>query len=126
MKFLLSLLFLGTSLTAYTQQLYPHTINIATNDLVYDINTDRVYVSIPSTNGTNGNSIGIVNTSTLELENTVFMGSEPTVLAISDNGEYIYSGFSGASIVRRFDVADQEADAAFNLGSDPFYGSFFC
>ncbi len=64
-------------------------LNITTNDLVYDSNTDRIYASIPSANGSNGNSIGIINPNTITLENTVNMGSEPTVLAISDNGQYI-------------------------------------
>ena len=69
-------------------------VNVITNDLVYDSNTDRIYVSIPSLNGSNGNSIGIINPDTNILENTVFIGSEPTVLAISNDGQYIYSGFS--------------------------------
>ena len=60
-----------------------NTVEVTTNDLVYDSNTDRIYVSIPSSNGANGNSIGVINPNNNTLENTVFIGSEPTALAIS-------------------------------------------
>lgn len=106
-------------------QLVPHYIDLNTNDLVYDSVTDRIYASIPSSNGSNGNSIGVINPHTYELENTVFMGSEPSVLAISNDGQYIYSGFSGASIVRRFNVTTQMAEAQFALGSDSFHGPYY-
>ncbi|SFU72569.1 Por secretion system C-terminal sorting domain-containing protein [Pustulibacterium marinum] len=105
-------------------QLTVHTVDVITNDLVYDSTTDRIYASIPSANGANGNSIGIINPHTYTLENTIFIGSEPTVLAISDNGQYLYAGFSGSSTVRRFDIATQTSGFQFGLGSDSS-GSFY-
>ncbi|MCE3074382.1 T9SS type A sorting domain-containing protein [Chryseobacterium gwangjuense] len=124
MKKNLSALFFGISVAAFAQ-LQVFTLDITANDLVYDSNTNKIYASIPSANGANGNSIGIINPNTITLENTVFMGSEPTFLAISDNGQYIYSGFSGASIVRRFDVGTQTAGLQFTLGADPSNGPFY-
>lgn len=106
-------------------QLQVNTLNLTTNDLVYDSVTNKIYVSIPSANGSNGNSIGVINPNTYLLENTIFIGSEPTILAISDNGQYIYSGFSGSSTVRRFDVASQTAGLQFSLGSDSSTGSYY-
>lgn len=106
-------------------QLQVNVVQVTTNDLVYDANTNRIYVSIPSANGSNGNSIGIINPDTYMLENTVFIGSEPSVLAISDNGQYIYSGFNGSSTVRRFDVATQTAELQFSLGNDVFTGGYY-
>lgn len=117
MKRILLFLLLTSSITSFSQ-LQVHTVNVTTNDLVYDAVTNRIYASIPSANGSNGNSIGIINPTTYVLENTIFMGSEPTVLAISDNGQYIYAGFSGSSTVRRFNVQTQTADIQFGLGSD--------
>lgn len=102
-----------------------NTLNITTNDLVYDSNTDRIYVSIPSSNGSNGNSIGVINPNNYTLENTIFIGSEPTVLAISDDGQFIYSGFRGSSTIRKFIVASQTADHQFSLGSNSSTGSLY-
>ena len=93
------LLFIILPTLAFSQFVI-NTVNVTTNDLVYDNNTDRIYVSIPSSNGSNGNSIGVINPNDYTLENTIFIGSEPTVLAISDDGQFIYSGFSGSSTVR--------------------------
>ena len=101
-----------------------NTVDVATNDLVYDSNTDRIYVSIPSSNGLNGNSIGIINPNNNTLENTIFVGSEPTVLAISDDGQLIYTGFDGSSTIRSFDVTTQTAGLQFGLGADSS-GSFY-
>ncbi len=106
-------------------QLQVNTLNLTTNDLVYDSVTNKIYASIPSANGSNGNSIGVINPNTYLLENTIFIGSEPTILAISDNGQYIYSGFSGSSTVRRFDVTSQTAGLQFSLGSDSSTGSYY-
>lgn len=123
-KILLFLLTIGTSSIA-SAQLQVNTLNITTNDLVYDSQTNRIYVSIPSANGSNGNSIGVINPDTYTLENTIFIGSEPSILAISDNGQYIYSGFSGSSTIRRFDVASQTAGLQFNLGNDYYTGALY-
>lgn len=106
-------------------QLEIHPINLATNEVVYDAVTNRIYAAVRSTNGPNGNSIGIVNPQTYTIENTVFMGSDPKTLAISDDGQYIYAGFDGASTVRRFNVATQTAGLQFPLGSDSFSGPFY-
>lgn len=124
MKKILLFLLLGSSLFSVAQ-LQVHTVNVTTNDLVYDAITNRIYASVPSANGSNGNSIGVINPVTYQLENTVFIGSEPTALAISDNGQYIYSGFSGTSTVRRFDVATQTSGLQFSLGSDSSTGAFY-
>lgn len=124
MKRILPLLILGTSSIAFAQ-LQVNTLNLTANDLVYDSVTNKIYASIPSANGANGNSIGVINPNTYLLENTIFIGSEPTILAISDNGQYIYSGFSGSSTVRRFDVTTQTAGLQFSLGSDSFTGPYY-
>ena len=79
----------------------------------------------PAPTDQNGNSIGIINPATLALEKTIFIGSEPTIMDISDDGQYIYVGFSGSSTVRRFNVNTQTADIQFPLGSDNFSGPFY-
>jgi hypothetical protein len=124
MKKILPFLLFGSCFVTFAQ-LQVNTVVLTANDLVYDSVTDKIYASIPSANGTNGNSIGVINPDTYLLENTIFIGSEPTVLAISDNGQYIYAGFTGTSTIRRFDVATQTAGLQFSLGSDPFFGAYY-
>lgn len=119
-------LFVGAFFCALgNAQFQQHTINLTTNDLVYDSVSNKIYASIPSSNGSNGNSIGVINPQTRLLQNTVFVGSEPTVLAIADNGQYIYVGFSGSATIRKFDVATQAAGLQYALGSDSFLGPYY-
>lgn len=103
-------------------QMQVHTVSVKSNDLVYDSNTGKIYISVPSANGSNGNSIGVVNPNTYSIDTTVFMGSEPSVLAISENGQYIYCGFTNSSKIRRFNVANQTAGLQIILGEDQFLG----
>ena len=101
------------------------TVNVITNDLVYDSVSNRIYVTIPSANGANGNSIGVINPTTYTLETTIPVGSEPSVMAISDDGQFIYTGFSTASTIRKFTVATQTAGQIFPLGADSFLGPYY-
>ncbi|MEK8180791.1 T9SS type A sorting domain-containing protein [Flavobacterium buctense] len=100
-------------------------LNIATNELVYSTHNGKIYASIPSANGSNGNSIGIINPTTISLENTVPIGSEPNVLAISSDGQTLYCGFNGTSSVRKFNVTNNTAGIQFPVGSDSFLGPFY-
>jgi hypothetical protein len=124
MKKILTLLLLSCLTVSYSQ-IQVHTVNVATNDLVFDSVTNKIYVTIPSSNGSNGNSIGIINPNTYVLENTVFMGSEPSVMAISDDGQFIYTGFTGAATIRKFNVSTRTAGIQFPLGSDSFLGPYY-
>lgn len=120
--FLAILLVICSSLTA---QFRVSALKITANDVIYNPFTGKIYVTLPSSVGSNGNSIGIINPSTMVLEKTVFIGSEPSIMDISDNGQYIYVGFTGSATVRRFNVNTQTADIQFPLGSDSFSGAFY-
>src|SRR5690606_21187474 len=88
-------------------------------DLVYDSITDRIYITIPSIAPENANSIGVINPHTGELESTLYVGDEPTEMAISDNGQYIYVAFKGVPKVRRYILNPLTFDLEFELGIDP-------
>jgi hypothetical protein len=99
-------------------------LNLATNDLVYDPITQKAYASLPSTAGTFGNSIAPIDPQTGGMGAPVFIGSEPRKLSIADSGQFIYAGLSGASSVRRFDVASQTPGLQFVTGFAQFNGFY--
>ncbi|WP_333877216.1 T9SS type A sorting domain-containing protein [Flavobacterium sp.] len=97
-------------------------------DLVYDAITDKIYITIPSSDVINGNSIGVVNPYTNTLESTLLVGNDPVEMAISDNGQYIYVGFDGIPKIRRYTLNPLAFDMEFDLGSYPpplGYGSYY-
>lgn len=63
-----------------------------------------IYVSVVSANG-----IAIINTETLVLEETVFIGSNPLGLAISPDGGRLYCANSGSNFVGVFDTSTRTA-----------------
>lgn len=99
-------------------------ITLPTNDLVYDKNTGKIYASVPSVVGANGNSITSIDPTTGTIGSSVFIGSEPTRLALSDKGQYLYAFLDGASAIRRLDIATQTPNLQFAVGQDPFNGTY--
>src|SRR5689334_2982925 len=77
-------------------------ISLATNDLVYNKADQMLYASVPSSVGSGGNSITPINPVTGAIGNSVFIGSEPNKLALSDDGKTLYTSLNGASAIRRF------------------------
>ena len=110
-------------MTAHSQ-LEVRYLNIVTNDLAYDSFSQRIYASIPAANGPNGNSLGVIDPKTHTLTQTVFIGSDPAEIAVSDDGEYVYSGFNGSNTIRRIKLSNLLPEPAFTLGSGSF-GVFY-
>ena len=98
---------------------------ITVNDVVFDRNTGKFYASIPSKAGATGNSIAKIDPATGQVENSVFVGSEPGKLALSDDGHTLYVSLDGAAAVRKFDITTQTAGQQFPLGDATFEGPFF-
>lgn len=102
--------------------------NQKAKDLVYDSITNKIYITIPTSDVVNGNSIGIVNPNTNILESTLFVGDNPVEIAISDNGQYIYVAFDGVAKIRRYTLNPLAFDMEFGLGIDPppsSHGNFY-
>jgi DNA-binding beta-propeller fold protein YncE len=89
---------------------------IRTNDLVFDPPTNRIYASVASNEGAIGNTISAIDPETGTVISSVFVGSDPTTLARSDNGQYLYVALHGAAKVRRYVIATATADIEFPLG----------
>ncbi|HEY6804938.1 MAG TPA: Calx-beta domain-containing protein [Pyrinomonadaceae bacterium] len=95
-------------------------ISFTTNDLVVDPVSQNLFVSVPSSAGANGNSVVPIDPTSGTLGASVFVGSEPNRLAVSDTGLVLYVGIDGANAVRKFDILNRTAGIQFSLGSDPF------
>ena len=108
-------------------QVAPNVIRLplATNDLVYDANTQRVYASVPGAGGSFGNSVVPINPLNGTMGTPVFVGSEPTKLALSSNNQLLYLGLDGSGKVRAFDLASQTPGLQFPLGRSPSTGTYF-
>ena len=100
------------------EQSFVRKVDVVANDLVVDPITQTIYVSLPSSSLPNGNSIAPVTPLTGAVGPSVFLGSEPTKLAVSDNGQFVYALLNGSASIRRFEIATQTAGLQFSLGHD--------
>jgi hypothetical protein len=99
-------------------------VALDTNDIVFDPFTRKLYASVPSTAPkVMGNSIVSIDPLTGKLGTPVFIGSEPTRMSISDDGQYLYVVLSGANAVRRMNLTNLTAGTQFTTVS-PLFGAF--
>jgi trimeric autotransporter adhesin len=92
-------------------------LDLPANDLVWDPFAQVIYASLPSSYGTNGNSIAVINPSTGAITGYHFAGSEPTKLAIDGNSKYLYVGLNGNGSVQRLALPAFTPDINIGLGN---------
>ncbi|MCC6811135.1 MAG: hypothetical protein IT381_27140 [Deltaproteobacteria bacterium] len=95
----------------------PIYLALDTNDLLFEPTSARLYATLPSLSGPSGNSVTRLAPETGARDSSTFVGSEPTSMAASADGQYIYALLSGSKTVRRFVVATEAAELAFPIGA---------
>ena len=91
---------------------------IPVNDVVYDPFRDVLYASIPSSAGLPiGNSIATIDPESGAVLSSIFVGSEPNTLAISDDASHVFVGIDGARGVRSWQPASGTLSAIQNLNT---------
>jgi DNA-binding beta-propeller fold protein YncE len=74
------------------------TVNLVVNSMAWDPVSQKIYLSLPSTDGAIGNAIQVLDPATGVLGANVFAGSEPTLPSISATSQYIYVGKTGPRV----------------------------
>jgi IPT/TIG domain len=91
-------------------------VDLHGNDLVWDAGTARLYVSVGSGGGARANTVTRVDPQSGAVTESVAVGSEPRLLALSDDGRYLYVGLNGASAVRRVTLATLAPGLQWSVG----------
>jgi hypothetical protein len=91
-------------------------LDLPTADLVADPARSLLYASVTSTAPELGNRVVRIDPATLTVSGTVFVGSNPNALAITDDGAALYLGEDGAGSVRRVDLGSGAVEAPVYLG----------
>lgn len=86
------------------------------NDLLYDPGRDRIYATVPSSGGAIGNSVVVLIPRTGEVESSVYVGGEPSELAMSADGHYLYVALDGPGHINRLVLDTMSSDLTFGLG----------
>ena len=95
-------------------------ISLDTNHIAYDPFTRKIYASVPSTaTQVTGNSLVAFDPATGSVSTPVNIGSEPTLLAESDDGKYLYVVLKGSLSVTRYDLIAGSLGADYPLNPPP-------
>ncbi len=98
-------------------------LTVGVNHILYEPFSRKIYASVGSgSSNIKGNSIVPITPETGAIGTPVNIGSQPTKMAISDDGNSLYSLLGGANSVARFNLSTQTTEFSF---SPPFtnYGS---
>jgi len=101
------------------------TIELASNDLVYDALRGVLYASVPSSAGSSGNSIATIDPRSGLVVDSLMVGGEPRPLAISDDFSTLYVGLNSNNSVRRLDLATRNLEEPITFTPDPIEGATF-
>lgn len=103
-------------------------IAISTADLIYVAQKDRIYATVPnaSADANYRNRLIVVNPYFGRIEASYFVGSDPTALAVTNDGKFLYIGLRGASNYVKFDLTTHTIANTFSVGNganirDPAY-----
>ena len=94
-------------------------VDLRANNIVFSSATQALYASVPSSAGSNGNSITKITPDTGVVGPSTFVGSEPNKMAISSDGLTLYTHLDGANSMRRFDVVSATPGLQFPTSSQP-------
>lgn len=85
-------------------------VNIPANSILFDPYGQSLYATIPSTaTGITGNSLVAINPYTGVVGTPVPIGSQPTVMTETSDGNYLYISLMGSDSLAEFDLIHQSA-----------------
>jgi hypothetical protein len=99
-------------------------LNQASKQIAFDPASQRLYLSAPNSL-TTGNTIAVLDPATTTIIGQQYAGSNPNILTISDDGQFLYAGLDGSSSVQRFVLPGLAPDITYPLGSNQYFGPYF-
>jgi hypothetical protein len=91
-------------------------VNVPAHSILFDPYAQSLYATVPSTaTSITGNSVVSINPFTGAVGTPVAVGSEPTVMAETADGNYLYIGLSGSDSLAQFNLLTQSVAATIPL-----------
>jgi hypothetical protein len=91
-------------------------VNVPAHSILFDPYGQLLYATVPSTaTSLTGNSVVSINPFTGAVGTPVPVGSEPTVMAETGDGNYLYIGLSGSDSLAQFNLLNQSVTATIPL-----------
>jgi hypothetical protein len=95
--------------------------NLTAADLVYDPFAQLIYVTVPAGAASYPNSLVVIDPVMGRVQTNYNLGNGPSREALSDDGQFLYIGFSSSNGFCRFNLASRTVDLEASLGDDSYY-----
>jgi hypothetical protein len=96
-------------------------ITLGVNHILYDPYSRNIMASVGSgSSSVAGNSIVAITPDTGSIGTPVAIGSQPTKMALSDDGQVLYAILAGSASVARYNMLTQQAEYSFAPGANAF------
>jgi DNA-binding beta-propeller fold protein YncE len=96
------------------------TIDVQASALAYDRTRGQLLAAVPGAAPKFGNTVAAFDPATGQLAWSTVVGSDPSVLALSDDGKALWVGLLGMSAVRKVDLDAREAGPPVQLDDGTF------
>ncbi|HEY6374494.1 MAG TPA: IPT/TIG domain-containing protein, partial [Edaphobacter sp.] len=114
----------GGGISSSTPLSIYNVITLGVNHILYDPFTRKLYASVGSGSSTiTGNSIAAITPETGAIGTPVSIGSQPTKMALSDDGQMLYTILAGSSSIARFNMLTQQADFSYTPATSTYNAS---
>jgi IPT/TIG domain-containing protein len=94
-------------------------VNQASKDIAFNPQARFFYLSLGNSSAT-GNTIAVLDAATATIVGQQYAGSNPNILAISDDSQFLYASIDGTSSVQRFTLPGLATDINYSLGQASF------
>ena len=99
-------------------------LNVSGEDMVWDSTRNLLYVAVTNPAALNGDTVAVVDPTNASLLKTIYTGSQPSVLGISDDNHFLYTGFQTSASIQRYLLPDFTLDLTISLDSGAAGESF--
>jgi len=113
-KITLFFILIALSIMSYSQTQTILHVNV--NDMVYDSTRNKLFALIGSTDTQYGNNLIQINCNTKLVEKNLFVGSNPELLEITSDNNFLYIALSGSPKIVKVDIAAFSIDLQFPIG----------
>ncbi|WP_406704454.1 beta strand repeat-containing protein [Tunturibacter empetritectus] len=93
-----------------------NTLDISGQDLAWDSKHNLLYVAVPGSDPVFPNTIAVVDPTKPTLTQAVPIADNPSVISLSDDNQYLYSGFYGQAIIQRYALPSFSLDLTIPTG----------
>jgi hypothetical protein len=98
---------------------YLRAVNLPANALVWDPKQKVIYAAVPASSSSNASSVVAIDPTNGKIVATEQMPSEPTLLALSGDQQYLYVGMSAIAAISRLKLPALTPDIQWSVGHLP-------